>query len=60
MSELKGDWILTLDEATREHDSMFFVEAEGTASSVREGSQARSPGSVRSTATGAVTMPAAL
>lgn len=46
VSELKGDWILTLDEATREHDSMFFVEAEGTASSmrgVREGSEARPP-----------------
>ena len=46
VSELTGDWILTLDEATREHDWMFFVEAEGTASSmrgVREGSEARPP-----------------
>ena len=24
--EQKGDWILTPDEATREHDSMFFVD----------------------------------
>ena len=26
VTEQKGDWILTPDEATREHDSMFFVD----------------------------------
>ncbi len=29
------DLIITLDNRTSEHDSMFFVEEEGTASSIR-------------------------